>query len=1409
MSDPKNTDDPDAQQPEITFQTGDGTSSISPNSIEGIFLLALQKNDPAERNAWLDEVCGDDQEQRLRVTALLRAYDDAGSFMETPASGGPPNDEISLSFLKPVDKENCLGTIGPYEVLEVIGRGGMGLVLRAIDPKLNRVVAVKVLIPELAANPNARRRFLREAQAAAAISHPHVVTIHAVEEAIDGEQSTPPYLVMECVVGQSLQQKMDAVGPLRLAEIVRISRQISDGLAAAHRQGVIHRDIKPANILLENGVERVKITDFGLARAIDDITVTRTGEVSGTPQYMSPEQANGERVDHCSDLFSLGCVMYAMCTGHSPFRGDSIAHVIKRVTQDTPRPVIEQNAEIPNWLIQIIDCLLDKSVKRRFQSAEGVSAILEQHLARMQQPADSGSHTLINQQVPATPVEPASAVFEAAPSIPETSPPTTNKIKVPGWLRSIGRILIALSAAIILMMLYGSRHSIGVGPTESAIVFLMGGWPILMGAFLCRRQMTREALLAVLFLGLGPLGLVLFLFVSDRLEPADPADVPPPISRYLIGSWCMAAGGMILFCLLAWLVLVAFDVFDPSPAIRKNVQSIVAACIGAASVFIMIGMLLRKEIFGTETWTSLFKFSGLTILGPLGLWYWLSVKQNSSTKGSLPEERQATPQPEKTSLEPARAVSVPNPDAPGTQRSEKTDGSNDACAPAVGTICLRMFLSAAATFACGFFIVEYPLYDQLATFTSAGFVFIVFATTIVTLIRIAAAPQGRSGNTFRFAGRTASYCFAGWLVLPFILEAARVGADQRWRSDAIILTAIVGIAVILTTLLAHRRIKPRDAEQEVPSWLLTGIPTPFAWFFPPLDADQSIHGRVGSYLIRGAVFFWVLPLLIMVIGIILGEGDLMEAGGPAWTIATPFCALAAAIGYALRYIIDKKQAEHAPLLLSRFFLGATFIGILGSVAFSWHEQREQDNLQQTEWLAKAGRETFPQMLSDNGDRRNPEPPTLTNVASTEDGSSQSNSMNIAAPNPKTQSQTIIMSAQPGKGERAGTLQVTIEDDGMRLVVRRKSAFGGYVPGSEQQVDNVGLSRVQLHPGDYELGVQDRHFGWDFKFRTTDVTVKDGSLEEFNIQRDLETLPRGASGNSFRWDGEVIRPTEFRSWNENHATAINMLLTARGKNVPTEDLVSHVRDHIKWLKKIHGNHVYPDAVPESLDDIFDPLPNFIVPGDEEGTLRLAPPPRAAVRVAVNGLGLNMTLTPIDENSDVARRHLGGFIKNSSAVYRLPSGKYEITVSDRFANWSRFDSNNFQAKNLTKQTLTLTLEAGDSEEITFRRDLQFLVDFDTASVKLDENEVLRFCWGNISQGGFALPAYTCNEAQSKCVQHLLKALIDGTPDVTEAELQEATGQTMESLIPGPRRESELARLIKPGDLPKTWRLAPLRE
>ena len=195
-----------------------------------------------------------------------------------------------------------------------------------------------------------------------------------------------PYLVMPYVRGPSLQRRLDCEGPLALVEILRIGMQAAAGLAAAHAQGLVHRDVKPANILLADGVERVKLADFGLARAADDASLTKTGIIAGTPQYMSPEQVRGESIDQRSDLFSLGSVLYAMCTGRAPFRAETSYGVLRRITDEEPRPIHEINPDIPQWLCQIIAKLMSKQLDDRFESAREVAELLQECIAHVQQP---------------------------------------------------------------------------------------------------------------------------------------------------------------------------------------------------------------------------------------------------------------------------------------------------------------------------------------------------------------------------------------------------------------------------------------------------------------------------------------------------------------------------------------------------------------------------------------------------------------------------------------------------------------------------------------------------------------------------------------------------------------------------------------------------------------------------------------------------------------------------------------------------------------------------------------------------------------------------------------------------------------------------------------------------------------
>jgi hypothetical protein len=311
----------------------------------------------------------------------------------SPWSG--PAEPADLYFLRPADEPGVLGTLGGYEVREVIGQGGMGVVLKAFDPALHRLVAIKVMAAAVAGSATARRRFTREAQAAAAVCHDHIVAVHGVSEA-DGL----PYLVMQYVAGESLQARLDRTGPLEVVETVCIGLQTASALAAAHAQGLIHRDIKPANLLLENGLARVKITDFGLARMADDVGLTQAGVVTGTPEYMAPEQARGEQVDARADLFSLGSVLYSCCTGIPPFRGATALAVLRRVTDQEPRPIRSLNPDVPAWLEALIARLLTKDRDQRFQTAAEVAGLLEGYLAHLRQPA-----TVLPPAFPSLPAE--------------------------------------------------------------------------------------------------------------------------------------------------------------------------------------------------------------------------------------------------------------------------------------------------------------------------------------------------------------------------------------------------------------------------------------------------------------------------------------------------------------------------------------------------------------------------------------------------------------------------------------------------------------------------------------------------------------------------------------------------------------------------------------------------------------------------------------------------------------------------------------------------------------------------------------------------------------------------------------------------------------------------------------------
>ena len=285
------------------------------------------------------------------------------------------------SHLEPPRHPEMLGRIGKYEIECEIGRGGMGIVLKGFDSELNRPVAVKLLAPHLASSGTARQRFVREARAAAAVVYENVVAIHGIET--DGSL---PSIIMEYISGLSLQQHIKQHGAFDAVDVVRIGIQIASGLAAAHGQGLVHRDIKPANIILENGINRVQITDFGLARAAHDADLTRTGVIAGTPAFMSPEQSLSETIDCRSDLFSLGSVLYYAATGRLPFRASTPIGVLQQVCNGTPTRPREENSEIPDHLEAVIEKLLAKNPDERFATALNVQRYLTEYLAHLQQP---------------------------------------------------------------------------------------------------------------------------------------------------------------------------------------------------------------------------------------------------------------------------------------------------------------------------------------------------------------------------------------------------------------------------------------------------------------------------------------------------------------------------------------------------------------------------------------------------------------------------------------------------------------------------------------------------------------------------------------------------------------------------------------------------------------------------------------------------------------------------------------------------------------------------------------------------------------------------------------------------------------------------------------------------------------
>jgi eukaryotic-like serine/threonine-protein kinase len=363
---------------QLLRENGETTDVDTCGHLEKCELCQSRLTTLAAEPSWWDEAqefLSDGVEPRWEPDTSQLAIQGGESVQTTAAV----DDTVRELLGKPKHPE-MLGRLGRYDIERVIGHGGMGIVLKAHDCELNRPIAIKLLAGHLAHVGAARARFAREGRAAAAVVHEHVVAIYNVET-----EGRVPFLVMQYVPGRSLQSRVDEDGTLGAEEILRIGMQAAGGLAAAHRQGLVHRDVKPSNILLEDTVERAVLTDFGLARTLDDASLTHTGILAGTPHYMSPEQSRGEPIDARSDLFSLGAVLYFMATGHPPFRASGAMAVLHRICNDSHRPVWQWNREIPDQISDVIDRLLEKKPQSRFASAEEVQQELARLLSLQQQ----------------------------------------------------------------------------------------------------------------------------------------------------------------------------------------------------------------------------------------------------------------------------------------------------------------------------------------------------------------------------------------------------------------------------------------------------------------------------------------------------------------------------------------------------------------------------------------------------------------------------------------------------------------------------------------------------------------------------------------------------------------------------------------------------------------------------------------------------------------------------------------------------------------------------------------------------------------------------------------------------------------------------------------------------------------
>ena len=359
-------------------------------------LLATAMELPAgpDRTAFVEQATADHRELREEIFRLLQIHDDAGSFLElspwdrdsTLRSLDPPAEpalglDHVMGLLEPDGSGENLGRLGPFKIVELLGEGGSAFVFRAIDSRLNREVAIKLLKPGLMLTPRHQKKFLEEAQTLASLRADHIINIYEV-----GEYQNLPYFVMEYLPEGSLQTRLSQKGPLPLEVTLKIAEQVLEGLRAAHSKGILHRDIKPSNVLIERFPDRVKLSDFGLARSV---LLEEEDRAIGTPQFSSPEQIKGEAVNQQTDFFGFGCLLYSMLVGQSPFAGTSRVQTIQLTIESNPEPLSHFGLSIPEALQNLLDRLLAKLPAGRPSGVDEVLASIRSVQRELGEPPTS------------------------------------------------------------------------------------------------------------------------------------------------------------------------------------------------------------------------------------------------------------------------------------------------------------------------------------------------------------------------------------------------------------------------------------------------------------------------------------------------------------------------------------------------------------------------------------------------------------------------------------------------------------------------------------------------------------------------------------------------------------------------------------------------------------------------------------------------------------------------------------------------------------------------------------------------------------------------------------------------------------------------------------------------------------